>query len=427
MPKPRLVVIDPGHFHAALVQKEMYEAVSPEVRVYAPLGPELLDYLGRIARFNAAADSPTAWQLQVQATPDFLKRLGQEPAGGIAVIAGRNGVKIERIEAAVEAGLHVLADKPAIIRHENLPRLEAALNRAAERGLVVHDLMTGRMDEVGRIIRALHNDPDVFGEPVPGTAAEPGVSLSNVHQLLKTVAGVPNRRPPWYFDITEQGEALADTGTHLVDRVHETLFPGEALDYRRDIRLHRASRWPTRLSLAQFREVTGEAGWPDFLAPWLKDDTLDYFCNGRLHYELRGIHVALECRWEWRTEAGDDTHSAMYRGSRARLELRQGEAEGYRAQLCVVPEAEIAGALERRIAALQTELPGTGLERRDGEWRIVVPDALRRGHDAHFAAFTREFLSYVADPVSMPPRFRPNLLAKYFVTTGGVALSHGRQ
>jgi hypothetical protein len=76
---------------------------------------------------------------------------------------------------------------------------------------------------------------------------------------------------------------------------------------------------------------------------------------------------------------------------------------------------------------LQTELPGTGLERRDGEWRIVVPDALRRGHDAHFAAFTREFLSYVADPVSMPPRFRPNLLAKYFVTTGGVALSHGRQ
>jgi predicted dehydrogenase len=365
--------------------------------------------------------------LQVQATPDFLKRLGQEPAGGIAVIAGRNGVKIERIEAAVEAGLHVLADKPAIIRHEDLPRLEAVLNRAAERGLVVHDLMTGRMDEVGRIIRALRNDPDVFGEPLPGTAAEPRISLSNVHQLLKTVAGVPNRRPPWYFDVTEQGEALADTGTHLVDRVHETLFPGEALDYRRDIRLHRASRWPTRLSLAQFREVTGEAGWPDFLAPWLKDDTLDYFCNGRLHYEVRGIHVALECRWEWQTEAGDDTHSAMYHGSRARLELRQGKAERYRAQLYVVPEAEIAGALERRIAALQPELPGTGLERRDGEWRIVVPDTLRRGHDAHFAAFTRQFLSYVADPVSVPPRFRPNLLAKYFVTTGGVALSQGRQ
>jgi predicted dehydrogenase len=424
MTKPHLVLIDPGHFHAALVQKEMYEGLSPEAHVYAPLGAELIDYLGRIARFNAAAETPTRWQLQVQAAPDFLARLAQEPPGGVAVIAGRNGVKIDRIEAAVEARLHVLADKPAIIRREDLPRLEAVLRLAAKWGLVVHDLMTGRQDENGRVIRALRNDPEVFGEPVPGSAAEPGIRLSNMHQLLKTVAGVPNRRPPWYFDITEQGEALADTGTHLVDRVHEALFPGEALDYRRDIRLHSASRWPTRLSLAQFREVTGEAAWPDFLAPWLNGDALDYFCNGRLHYQIRGIHVGLECRWDWQTEAGDDTHSACYRGSLARLELRQGKIEGYRAQLYVVPEAEIAAALERRIAALQAELSGIGLDRRDGEWRIVVPDALRRGHEAHFAAFTRQFLGYVKDPNMMPSRTRPNLLAKYHVTTEGVALSH---
>jgi len=425
MPKPYLVLIDPGHFHAALVQKEMYEGLSSEAHVYAPFGPELIDYLGRIARFNAATEKRTAWQLQVQAAPDFLKRLAQEPPGGVAVIAGRNGVKIERIEAAVEAGLHVLADKPAIIRREDLPRLEAVLGLAAERGLVVHDLMTGRQDEIGRVIRALRADSEVFGEPVSGNAAEPGVRLSNAHQLLKTVAGVPNRRPPWYFDITEQGEALADTGTHLVDRVHETLFPGEALDYRRDVRLHSASRWPTRLSFAQFREVTGEAAWPDFLAPWLNGDVLDYFCNGRLHYEIRGIHVALECRWDLQTEAGDDTHSAIYRGSHARLELRQGKAEGYRAQLYVVPEAEIAAALERRIAALQMELPGIGLDRRGREWRVVVPDVLRRGHEAHFAAFTRQFLSGVKDPGTVSPRYRPNLLAKYYVTTEGVALSHG--
>jgi predicted dehydrogenase len=424
MPKPHLILIDPGHFHAALVQKEMYDGLSSEAYVYAPLGPELLDYLGRIARFNAHPEAPTRWQLQVRAAQDFLKRLAQEPPGGVAVIAGRNGVKIDRIEAAVEAGLHVLADKPAILRREDLPRLDAVLGRAAGRGLVVHDLMTGRQDEIGRAIRALRNDPEVFGEPVPGNADEPGVRLSNVHQLLKVVAGVPNRRPPWYFDVTEQGEALADTGTHLVDRVHETLFPGEALD-RHDIRLHSASRWPTRLSLAQFREVTGEASWPDFLAPWLTGDALDYFCNGRLHYEIRGIHVELECRWEWQTEAGDDTHSALYRGSHARLELRQGKAEGYRAQLYVVPEAEIAAALERRIAVLQTELPGIGLDRRDGEWRVVMPDGLRRGHEAHFAAFTRQFLAHVEAPRTVPSRYRPNLLAKYYVTTEGVALSHG--
>src|SRR5881275_240480 len=98
MPNPRLVLIDPGHFHAALVQKEMYAGLAPEAHIYAPLGPELIDYLARIARFNAQAEAPTEWQLRVEAAPDFLDRLVQEPPGGIAVIAGRNGVKIERIE-----------------------------------------------------------------------------------------------------------------------------------------------------------------------------------------------------------------------------------------------------------------------------------------------------------------------------------------
>jgi len=32
----RLMVLDPGHFHAALVQKTMYEEVCPDVYVYAP-------------------------------------------------------------------------------------------------------------------------------------------------------------------------------------------------------------------------------------------------------------------------------------------------------------------------------------------------------------------------------------------------------
>src|SRR5260221_4967276 len=253
----RLIVVDPGHFHAALVQNEMYPQLLPEVHVYAPLGPDLLDYLARIARFNARAEQPTDWRLEVHAGSDFLDQMRREPPGGIAIFSGRNRGKIERIAAAIESGLHVIADKPVIIRREDLPRLEAILNAAAAKRLVVADLMTGRDEAIARLIRALRADPEIFGEAVPGSPEEPGVVLSNVHQLLKTVAGVPNPRPSWYFDITEQGEGLADTGTHLVDRMHETLFPGEALDYRRDIRLDSASRWPTTLSPPQFSQLNG--------------------------------------------------------------------------------------------------------------------------------------------------------------------------
>src|SRR5439155_22550502 len=121
---------------------------------------------------------------------------------------------------------------------------------------------------------------EVFGDPVAGTEEEPGVFLGGVHYLRKIVAGLPNARPAWYFDVTEQGEGLADTGVHLVDRVHEMLFPDQPLDWQQDIDIVAASRWPTLVSLAQFRELTGEGTWPEDLAPWVRGNVLEYLCNG---------------------------------------------------------------------------------------------------------------------------------------------------
>ena len=267
MPETSLVVVDPGHFHATLVQQQMYPELSPVVRVYAPLGPDLIDYLSRIARYNRQPQAATDWRLDVHAGPDFLDRIRDEPSGGVAIFSGRNRGKIDRIIVALEAGLHVLADKPAIIVPADLPRLEAALTMANEQQLLLTDMMTGRHNTLVRLLRVLRCDPEVFGDPVPGTRDEPGVLLSGVHYLRKVVTGLPNPRPAWYFDVSEQGEGLADTGVHLVDRVHEMLFPEQPLDWQRDIEILAASRSPTAVSLSQFRELTGEGKWPDDLAP----------------------------------------------------------------------------------------------------------------------------------------------------------------
>ena len=242
MPETSLVVVDPGHFHATLVQQQMYPELSPVVRVYAPLGPDLIDYLSRIARYNRRPQAATDWRLDVHAGPDFLDRIRDEPPGGVAIFSGRNRGKIDRIIAALEAGLHVLADKPAIIEPADLPRLEAALTTANEQQLVLADMMTGRHNTLVRLLQALRCDPEVFGDPIAGTGDEPGVLLSGMHYLRKVVAGLPNPRPAWYFDVTEQGEGLADTGVHLVDRGHEMLFPEQPLDWRRDIEILAASR-----------------------------------------------------------------------------------------------------------------------------------------------------------------------------------------
>src|SRR3954465_9251128 len=115
MPETSLVVFDPGHFHATLVQQDMYPELSPLVRVHAPLGPDLIDYLNRIARYNRRSGAATDWRLDVHAGPDFLDRMRDEPPGGVAIFSGCNRGKIERIIAALETGLHRLPDKPAIV------------------------------------------------------------------------------------------------------------------------------------------------------------------------------------------------------------------------------------------------------------------------------------------------------------------------
>src|SRR5262249_36316794 len=150
---------------AALIQKEMYPNLSPTVHVYAPVGPDLADYLTRIARYNTRKEQPTQWQLEVHAGPGFLDRMCHEHPGTVAIISGRNRGKIQRILSAVEAGINVLADKPLIVDRQELPVLEAALNAADDRGLIVYDMSSGgRHSIIATLTRLLRDDPEVFGD-----------------------------------------------------------------------------------------------------------------------------------------------------------------------------------------------------------------------------------------------------------------------
>ncbi len=68
----RLMTLDPGHFHAGLIQKEMYPGVAPKVDVFAPLGPDLTEHLKRITAFNTRQEKPTAWSMEIHTGPDYL-------------------------------------------------------------------------------------------------------------------------------------------------------------------------------------------------------------------------------------------------------------------------------------------------------------------------------------------------------------------
>jgi predicted dehydrogenase len=398
----KLITLDPGHFHAALIQKEMYPEVAKRATVYAPLGLDVTDHLQRVARFNVRAENPTAWEIDVHTGPDFLERMITEKPGNVVVLSGRNRRKIDLIHASVKAGLHVLADKPWIINPADLPKLAAVLHDAARQQLVAYDIMTERYEITSILQRELVSDRAIFGRPV-------SVYMESVHHIMKLVAGVPNQRPPWFFDVEEQGEALADVGTHLVDLVPWTLFPDEAIDASKDVRIAGTRRWPTKITPEQFRQVTGHTRTGD----------LDYYCNTQVEYEIRGMPVKMDVIWNYEAPAGTgDTYAALFRGTNASVEIRQGEAEKYRPELYVVAgEAGVRVAVQNRIAEMQQKWPGVTAGEQGGEIRISIPDRYRVGHEAHFAQVTRQFFAYLKDPGSLPAWEHSNMLAKYTVST----------
>jgi predicted dehydrogenase len=428
----RFMTLDPGHFHAALVQKEMYPGVSPVVSVYAPLGPDLLGHLARVSAYNLRAAAPTAWRLDVHTGPDYLARMLREKPGNVVVLSGRNAGKIERVDASVEAGLNVLVDKPWILKSADLPKLTRALDEAEKRKLVAYDIMTERFEASNALQRALVMDPAVFGAIVPGTPAEPGVYIESVHHLMKVVSGAPNIRPTWFFDVTQQGEGFNDIGTHLVDLVQWTLSPDRVVDAKADVKVLDAYRWPTLIPESDFKRVTGTGGFPEALKASVKDGSLEYFCNTFVTYTLRNVNVSLNVIWDWEAPAGGgDTHFAVYRGTKARIEARQTKADGYKPEVYIVPNnaadaPAILAAAQARLAAVAGEYPGVGVMMRGTDIKVVMPEALRVGHEAHFAQVTAKFLTYLRDRSTLPAWERPNMVAKYTVTTLGTEMSRDK-
>jgi hypothetical protein len=183
------------------------------------------------------------------------------------------------------------------------------------------------------------------------------------------------------------------------------------------------------VSKADFARVTGEADFPASVAGSVTDGVLDYYCNTYLDYSIRGVHVHMDVLWDFEQPVNEgDTYMAAFRGDRSRVEIRQTREQGWKPELYVIPHPgtgydAVIAALSRRLDAVQGLFPGVGLDVQPGQARLTIPDQYRVGHEAHFASVTKAFLGYLREPATLPAWERPNMLAKYRVTTGGVELS----
>jgi hypothetical protein len=399
----RLIMLDPGHFHAAQLHVTMLPGFSDEARVYAPLGPELAAHINRVSTYNTRAVDPTHWKLNIYAGPDFLDRMRSEPAGNVVVLSGRNDRKIDYIEAGVQAGQNVLADKPWIIASKHLPRLEAVLNLADAKRLVAYDAMTQRFDIAYQLQQALVSDSEVMGKPQ-------SVFMESTHYLYKGAT-----RPVWFMNPGQQGVGMADVGTHQVDLIMWTLFPGQPIDYRRDVKVLEAKRSPLMLSKAEFEKVTGVP----------RNEEFAYFANNEVSFEIKGVTARCSVKWSFEAKNGlRDTMLAVYTGSKARVQVRQNIEEKFLPEVDVVPLDEShRAAVRRALAARLVKYPGLSIADREGGFRVVIPASLRIPDEQYFALLIARFLGYMRHPGTLPAWEKPNMIAKYYITTRAVEMA----
>jgi predicted dehydrogenase len=416
----KLITLDPGHFHAALVQKSMYPDIDPVVHVYAPAGPDVEDHLLKIEAYNTAQVNPTHWDEQVYAAGGFFEKMLSEKKGNVVVIAGNNQHKTQYIQQSINAGFNVLADKPMAIDRANFELLQEAFKTAEIKKLLLYDIMTERFEITTILQKQLSLMPGVFGTLQKGTIANPAVEQESVHFFYKYVSGKVLKRPDWFFDVASQGEGITDVATHLVDLVQWMCFPEQAIDYKKDIEIDGAKHWPTDLTINQFETLTGASDFPGFLKKYqLNDSTISVLANGEINYTLRGIHTRVTVKWDYQSTGGSgDTHNAIMRGTKASLVIKQGAAESYKPVLYIEPTQDYKqyyAQLQESMKVIQSKYPGVTLKKIGAGWQVAIPQKYDDGHEAHFAQVTTNFLEYLKKG-NMPPWETPNMLAKYYTT-----------
>jgi predicted dehydrogenase len=408
-----LLILNPGHFHAALVLRERHPSLSDEIYVYSEPGPDLDRFLEIAESFNNRPVNPTRWQINVQRGNDSIERLLEESKGDIAVLAGRNNTKMQNIDTLNRAGLAILADKPWVTTEEALTFLCSTM--ASDRPLAA-DIMTERYEIATLLQKDFLAEENVFGRIRIEDDGSPAVFKECVHHLYKIVNEKPLVRPAWYFDIDVQGEGLVDTTIHLVDMTQWMLFPGTPIDYDKDIELIEARRWATQVPLDKFVKITGESQFPQTIHEYVKDDILDYFCNGELIYRIKGVPVHLREIWHLdEPPGGRDTHRSLIKGTRSDLMIRQLPETDFKTELLVVPSANrkpVEKAVQKCLTKWSDRYPGLSATPQKNALLIQIPDTLRTTHEQHFCRVRDAFIEHL-DQGTVPPEHRAATIAKY--------------
>ena len=321
-----LLFLDPGHFHAALTLRVSQVRATDEVFVYAHEGAELRDFLALVERFNRALRGPHA----LASGRDDVRRPARAARG--RATRRRGGARgQERGQGAHHATAARLGlprpRRQAVARGAGRPRARASEPRGLAPGRGDHDGASRRggraREEARRCSRALRRLPrrragHRAGERSPaGEARGRRPPQASLVVLRRARAG---KRPGRHSDPRRGPGAVARGG----DAAAPELLSARA--------------WSTQVPAEAFRRITGEAGFPRELEPFVDGDALSYRCNAELVYRIGRVTASAATRWTLSPtpDGGDASHSVAH-GTRADIRLEQSARTGHRRRVFSSP------------------------------------------------------------------------------------------
>ena len=414
--KTHLIVLDPQHFHAALVQKYSNPLIDSNVKVFSSAEDLTKGYRNFIHQYNTRLESPTNWNLRTYYGHDYLSKAFEDSPGDLVILAGDNQAKINYITAAFKNKKDVFADKPLVIDEEGFRRLNNLMT-TSESSPLIYDIMTERYDIKNQIVKTLVLD-SAFSGGFDIPSKDPLITFQSIHHFVKHVGGQPLIRPSMFFDVEKQGEGLVDVTTHYIDLVQWIVSSEKEIDIDRDLILHHASRSSTRVSLQDFTKATGLNKFPDDFEHKLNgSNSLDVYSNGVMEYTLHGIPVRIDVKWEVESKDGaGDLYVVKFRTRKFDLSIRpdkNGISSIY------IKEHEETHDFQQRLKQILANILSKGeieLIKEGDSYKLVIPTAMNRSHDDHFSEVLQQFLIYRRDG-SLPNWEKSFLLAKYYLTT----------
>lgn len=414
--KTQLIVVDPQHFHAALVQKYSNLLIDSNVRMFSPAEDLTKGYKNFINQYNTRKESPTNWKLSEYYGHDFLKKAFEHSHGDLVVLAGNNQAKINYITAAATHGKDVFADKPLVIDENGFLRLKDQLI-GSESSPLLYDIMTERYDIKNQIVKTLVLDT-AFSGGFDISCEDPLITFQSIHHFVKNVGGKPLIRPSMFFDVDKQGEGLVDVTTHYIDLVQWIISSEKEIDIDKDLLLRDASRSSTRVSLQDFTKATSLNEFPDDFKNKINGvGSLDVYSNGIMEYTLHGVPVRIDVKWEVECKNGaGDLYVARFNTRKFDLSIRPDN--NGTSSIFIREHKKTTDFTQRLNQILYTISPKEKIEliEEDDGYKLVIPPAMYKSHDDHFADVLQQFLIY-RQQGSLPTWEKSFLIAKYYLTT----------